>query len=77
MAFLLSDIKAVVLRAQFFAVLAMFVSITLMVIQNDFTIRALLLLPVIVFYYTSKLLFAKEQQDRFDKIIEKVKAGQE
>lgn len=77
MASLLSDIKTVVFRAQFLATLAMFLSITFMVIQSDITIRAFLLLPVILFYYLSKILFAKELQDKTDKIIEKVKAKQE
>jgi energy-coupling factor transporter transmembrane protein EcfT len=77
MASLLSDIKAVVLRAQFLATLAMFLFITIMVIQNDITIRAFLLLPVVLSYYLSKLLFVREMQERTDKIIEKVRARQE
>jgi hypothetical protein len=77
MASLFSDIKAVVFRAQFIATLAMFLSITLMVVQGDMTIRAFLLLPVILFYYLSKILFAKELQDKVDKLIEKAKARQE
>ncbi len=74
---LFSDIKAVVFKAQFLAALAMFFSIALMVIQNDIAIRALLLLPVVFFYYLSKILFVKEQTERVDRIIEKVKARQE
>ena len=77
MASLFSDIKTVVLRAQFLATLAMFLSITLMVVQSDMTIRAFLLLPVILFYYLSKILFAKELQDKVDKLIEKTRARQE
>jgi hypothetical protein len=76
MASLLLDIKAIVMRGQFLATLAMFFSITLMVIQNDINIRAILLLPVIVFYYTSKILFAKAQQELADKIIKKARAEQ-
>jgi hypothetical protein len=77
MASLFSDIKAVVLRAQFLATLAMFFSVALMAIQNDITIRAFLLLPVVLFYYLSKLLFAKEQEERVSKILAKIKAERE
>ena len=77
MASLFLDIKTVVFRAQFLATLVMFFSIALMVLQNDITIRALLLIPVVLFYYLSKILFAKEQQERVSKIIEKVKAEQQ
>jgi Sec-independent protein secretion pathway component TatC len=76
MASLFLDIKAVVLRGQFLAALVMFLSIALMVMQNDITTRALLLVPVVLFYYLSKILFAREQQERVDRIIEKVKSGQ-
>ncbi len=77
MASLLSSIMEVVLRAQFLSALAMFFSIALMVVQDDIAVRAFLLVPVIFFYYLSKVLFAKELQDKAGKIIEKVKAGQE
>jgi c-di-AMP phosphodiesterase-like protein len=77
MASIFSDIKAVVFRLQFLAVLCMFISVILMVVQDDIAIRVLLLFPVILFYYLSKLLFAKEQQDKFDEIIRKIKAQQE
>ena len=74
---LFSDIKAVVFRMQFLAVLCMFLSVVLMAVQDDLTIRVVLIFPVIFFYYLSKILFAKEQQEKFDEIIGKIKAGQE
>jgi hypothetical protein len=77
MASLFSNMTSVVLRAQFLAALAMFFSIALMVVQNDIAIRAFLLVPVIFFYYLSKILFAKEQEERVGKIIQKVRAERE
>ncbi len=74
MASLISSIKEVVWRANFISALAMFFCLAMMVVQDDIAIRAFLLLPVIFFYYLSKILFAKEQQDRVDRIIENIKA---
>jgi cell division protein FtsW (lipid II flippase) len=77
MASLFSNMTSVVLRAQFLAALAMFFCIALMVMQNDIAIRAFLLVPVIFFYYLSKILFAKEQEERVGKIIQKLRAERE
>jgi hypothetical protein len=77
MASMLSDIKAVILRAQFLATLAMFLTVALMVVQDSIAMRAFLLLPVVFFYYLSKILFAREQQERVDRIIAKIKAEQQ
>jgi len=57
----------------FLATLAMFLFIALMVIENDQTARALLLLPVVASWFASKLLFSMDQAEKVKDIIQRNK----
>ena len=73
MSSLLSAIKALVLKLHFIAGLAMFIFIALMVVENDMTKRALLLLPVVLFYVLSRVLQAADQSAMAGEMMERYK----
>ncbi|MBD3210460.1 hypothetical protein GF318_03705 [Candidatus Micrarchaeota archaeon] len=62
-------------RLHFLAALAMFFFIALMVLEEDRFIRALMLLPVVLFYTLSKVMYSIDQKASTDRIVEKYKKG--
>jgi len=69
----LSTLKALVLKLHFIAGLAMFLFVALMVVENDMTKRALLLLPVVLFYALSRILQAMDQSAMTQEMLERCK----
>jgi len=65
------------IRPDFIVSLAMFVFIALMVVSNDITLRALLLVPVVLLFTVSKLLYTMDQSKRVDDVIERYKKKME
>jgi len=61
------------LRADFIVGLVMFAFLALMVASNDFTVRGLLLVPVVLLYTISKLLYSIDQNKRCDEAMAEYK----
>jgi hypothetical protein len=53
--------------------LAMFLFVAMMVVEKDINIRALLLLPIVVCYMLSKVLFSMDQANMVKDIVERQK----
>ncbi|MBI5227194.1 hypothetical protein HY988_01280 [Candidatus Micrarchaeota archaeon] len=69
----ISAIKSLITKMHFIVALAMFFFIALMVINDDLTQRALLLVPVVICYLISKILFAMDQADMTKNMMERYK----
>ena len=51
-------------KFNFLATLAMFFFVAMMVVEESMEIRAYLLLPVVLFWYLSKMLFTIDQLEK-------------
>ena len=60
-------------KLHFVAALGMFLFIALMVISDDIETRALLLLPVVLLYGLSKIMYAIDLKTSTDKIVKHYK----
>jgi Sec-independent protein secretion pathway component TatC len=73
MSSILSIVKTSVTKLHFIAGLVMFLFIAFIVVENDMAKRALLLLPVVIFYSLSKVLFSMDQAEMVKDILERQK----
>jgi Sec-independent protein secretion pathway component TatC len=60
-------------KLHFMAALAMFFFIALMVVSDDMAVRALLLVPVVLLFALSKLMYSIDQKTSTDEIIKHYK----
>lgn len=60
-------------KLHFLASLAMFAFIAMMVVESDVGTRAMLLLPIVVCYAASRILFSMDQADMVKGILERNK----
>ena len=72
----LSILKTLLGKLNIIAALAMFFFIALMVVENDMAARAFLLIPVVILYFLSKILFSIDQANMVQDILERQKKGQ-
>jgi hypothetical protein len=56
-------------KLHFLATLAMFFFIVMMVVQDEMAIRALLLIPVVLLFFLTKVMYSIDQQVSTEKII--------
>ncbi len=68
-----SVLKQLVMKMHFIVGLLMFVFIALMVVENDITVRALLLVPVVICYSLSKILFSMDQAAMVEDMVSRKK----
>lgn len=66
-------LKTLVPKLHFIAALGMFLFIAFMVVENDETARVFLLLPIVICYALSKILFAMDQANMVQDIVERQK----
>ena len=66
-------LKTLVPKLHFIAALGMFLFIAFMVVENDETARVFLLLPIVICYALSKILFAMDQANMVKDIVERQK----
>jgi hypothetical protein len=66
-------LKKLVPKLHFIAALGMFLFIAFMVVENDQTARVFLLVPIVICYMVSKVLFAMDQANMVQDIVERQK----
>jgi Sec-independent protein secretion pathway component TatC len=60
-------------KLHFVAALGMFLFIALIVVSDDITTRVFLLLPVVLLYSVSKIMYAIDQKTSTDRIVKHYK----
>jgi len=74
---ILSTLKKMLFKLHFIAGLAMLFFVVLMVLEDDQTVRALLLVPVAVLYTASRILLSADNAATTSEIIERYKASKQ